>query len=501
MPKLQKFKKKTDKVSIKNLLISFGIILLGLTILGVYKTFAIYKIDKEYDLIVSKIGDFRGLNLITKYYINGIENSNIPTDKNYEVYVTCDNANGSWNYNNWKLNIEDATKYKVNCEIDFREKYVLASAKSTTNTITTTYSNIDTASSEYCMYGTDANNLDSRKDNDCNLTNLISDTTYYFKKCYTADDYNICSDVKSLLTGGKVTYFDYNGTTGADGSEQTYETICNGTYKLETWGAQGGKYDNEFIGGYGGYSIGKINLEKSNELYINIGGSGKSSSSEDLAGGYNGGGSSNYQRSFENNRYFASGGGATHIAFHPGLLSTLEKENKNILIVSGGGGASYYSVNDNINNKGGSAGGYIGVNGEQTTMGYGSFGYGGTQTAGGNSICDETTCDIWTNGISSNFAGNGSFGKGGVGVASSNGGGGGYYGGGASVHVQSAGGGSGYIGNPLLTNKTMYCYECQESNEENTKTVSTTCASSTPTQNCAKIGNGYARITIDGCSI
>ena len=42
----------------------------------------------------------------------------------------------------------------------------------------------------------------------------------------------------------------------------------------------------------------------------------------------------------------------------------------------------------------------------------------------------------------------------------------------------------------------MYCYNCQESNEISTKTISTTCTSATPTANCAKQGNGYARITL-----
>ena len=60
----------------------------------------------------------------------------------------------------------------------------------------------------------------------------------------------------------------------------------------------------------------------------------------------------------------------------------------------------------------------------------------------------------------------------------------------------SGAGGSGYIGNSLLTNKVMYCYNCEESNEENTKTISTTCNEETPTVNCSKKGNGYARITL-----
>ena len=77
------------------------------------------------------------------------------------------------------------------------------------------------------------------------------------------------------------------------------------------------------------------------------------------------------------------------------------------------------------------------------------------------------------------------------------GGGAGFYGGSMGGDYGAAGGGgSGYIGNPLLTEKSMYCYNCTESNEESTKTISTTCAKSIPTENCTKLGNGYARITL-----
>ena len=80
------------------------------------------------------------------------------------------------------------------------------------------------------------------------------------------------------------------------------------------------------------------------------------------------------------------------------------------------------------------------------------------------------------------------------------GGGGGFYGGYMNnVGGKSSGsGGSGYIGNTLLTNKAMYCYNCSESSDESTKTITTTNVSETPTSKCAKIGNGYARITYIG---
>lgn len=63
-----------------------------------------------------------------------------------------------------------------------------------------------------------------------------------------------------------------------------------------------------------------------------------------------------------------------------------------------------------------------------------------------------------------------------------------------------AGGGSGYIGNPLLTSyktytKHMAGYNVATSDDDSTKTISTTNVSSTPTADYAKSGNGYARIT------
>lgn len=44
----------------------------------------------------------------------------------------------------------------------------------------------------------------------------------------------------------------------------------------------------------------------------------------------------------------------------------------------------------------------------------------------------------------------------------------------------------------------MTCYNCETSNEVATKTISVTCASEEPKADCAKIGNGYAKITYLG---
>ena len=289
-------------------------------------------------------------------------------------------------------------------------------------------------------------------------------------------------------TDDMVFNFDYTGT------EQTFVAPVSGTYKLETWGAQGGSIEI-FVGGAGGYSIGIIRLKQNEKLCINIGGTGDTGS---YLESYNGGGGiRNNGREYELN-YGRSGGGATHIATKSGILSDLKYFNSDILIVSGGGGSGNHRSEGYGDGNGGSGGGFIGNDGYSVnhTNGYGhGYGTGGTQSTGGTSIWNAGTTTL-----EENWYLNGTFGQGASKNPSDNygsqsGGGGGYYGGGTGLHG-GGGGGSGYIGNTLLTKKVMYCYNCEESNEESTKTISTTCSEETPTSYCAKKGNGYARITL-----
>lgn len=258
--------------------------------------------------------------------------------------------------------------------------------------------------------------------------------------------------------------YDYEApTTEKTEPYQIFTAPETGKYKLETWGAQGGGTQ----GGFGGYSVGYVSLNKNDTLYIYIGGT-----TSNGTGGYNGGGS------VTDNVY--GGGGATHIAKSSGLLSSLISNKNSILIVSAGGGGEGNGY------AGGSGGGNTGVNGTGDDPGS-----AGTQTASGSN--------------SGGCGGNkGAFGTGGSGSwysESLGGGGAGYYGGasgGGGNNNGSGGGGSGYIGNSLLLNKTMYCYGCTESTDASTRTIKTNCHNATPTENCAKEGNGYARITLVG---
>ena len=279
---------------------------------------------------------------------------------------------------------------------------------------------------------------------------------------------------------GKTFEFDYSG------KEDTFVTPCDGIYKFETWGAQGGSYSDTYQGGYGGYSKGNIKLSKNDILYINVGGN-------DDNHGYNGGITDS---SYDKATIYTSGG-ATSIATKSGLLADLEKFKDNILIVSGGGGGSFYRNDSNIyinTGSGGSGGGYKGVDaynrlGQGNGFVFVSNATGGNQISGGN--YGQSKHSFSTTMIIGNV---GTFGKGGIGYYGGSGGGG-YYGGGSGGYTAGAGG-SGYIGNLLLIDKLMYCYNCDESSDESTKTISTENVSETPISNYAKKGNGYVKITL-----
>lgn len=284
--------------------------------------------------------------------------------------------------------------------------------------------------------------------------------------------------------------FDYQG------AEQPFTVPKTGTYKLEVWGAQGGSYNETYFGGYGGYSVGNISLEKNTNIYLNIGGTSSytTSGTNKQVGGYNGGGTSLASPSVK--MYCSPGGGATHISYDSGLLSTLENKKSGIIIVAGGGGGSiYHCANDpkQYCGPGGSGGGITGSNGilthSDTGYTYSGNATGGTQESGGLKMSSSSS----TGFLESE---SGLFGQGGNALnVRTTGGGGGYYGGASATRAPAAGG-SGYIGNTNLTDKSMYCYNCTESSETATKTISTTNVSETPTSNYAKIGNGYARITL-----
>lgn len=289
----------------------------------------------------------------------------------------------------------------------------------------------------------------------------------------------------------KVEVGNYNASFSYTGSEQEYVVNAPGYYKLEVWGAQGASDSTTYVGGYGGYSFGTVNLNRMNKIFVYVGGKGVTINSTSQSGtvyGYPNGGAVHSSGTDSNNINFASGGGSSHILLESKVIKELEFSS--ILIVAGGGGGANTFWGKNSN--GGNGGGYIGT--ITTTNFYDNNPGPGSQTSGGTGggNLDGHSATAWLNGV---------FGEGGGYMTTqssvSGGGGGGFYGGGASWGGGGSGG-SGYIGNSLLTDKYMYCYNCATSDAVDTKTYTTTCVSETPTANCAKIGNGYAKITYLG---
>ena len=238
-------------------------------------------------------------------------------------------------------------------------------------------------------------------------------------------------------------------------------------------------------------------------MFIEVGGQGKHvnelDASKTITGGYNGGGTA--WRNTPDLHGVATGGGATHIAKKAGLLSSLSSSQSDILIVAGGGGGAayaYYSDTNYYSSSGGHAGGYQGVDAD---------GYSGFLQEDYKKACPGARQTILISPIggegNNHPATPGTFGQGANYSIDSNastaGGGGGYYGG-TGCRNWSGSGGSSYIGNALLTNKEMYCYDCLESTNTETKTVKTNNVSATATPKTAKQGNGYAKITLISCT-
>jgi len=244
---------------------------------------------------------------------------------------------------------------------------------------------------------------------------------YLDENCTAGNKFNLSTQNTNVTVYAKWNPPDIT-TLNYTGSIQTYNVIKDGIYKLEVYGAQGGSS----YGGKGGYSVGYIELNKDEVLYIGIGGQGKS---------FNGGGSYTGNGS--------AGGGATHIAKgttnRGELKNYVDFKNEILIVAGGGGGRGLYFDNEG--------------SGTSTTGGAGGGTSGGT---GGSAV--RSSSFSATGGAGGNQTSGNSFGQGGSSTASGGGGGGGgWYGGkkgtgSGSAWAAAGGGGSGYIdGVPTVT--------------------------------------------------
>ncbi len=123
--KLQRYKKNTKQ---KKILI--GLILLFVLVLGgikLYRTFALYKEEKSFNVLKGIVPDFVGGDVILAFTVNDKETNHLSFPNKGEGYkvdkVTCENeVEADWNNNSWSLEIKDSNKQrKIKCTINFNK--------------------------------------------------------------------------------------------------------------------------------------------------------------------------------------------------------------------------------------------------------------------------------------------------------------------------------------------------------------------------------------------
>ncbi len=84
----------------------------------IYRTYALYQEDKEYNVIKGIVPDF-GYDVKLAIKIDGKDATQIPTRDLYKTNVTCNNkVIGTWDYNAWNLRIDNLKK-DTKCTIEF----------------------------------------------------------------------------------------------------------------------------------------------------------------------------------------------------------------------------------------------------------------------------------------------------------------------------------------------------------------------------------------------
>ena len=138
--------------------------------------------------------------------------------------------------------------------------------------------------------------------------------------------------------------------------DQIYQVEADGTYIIESYGAQGGN-----SGGLGGYVKAEVSLKTGDRLVINTGG----------VNGYNGGGG------YGNGSYYSGGGGTT------------VRYNNDYIVIAGGGGAKGAEGTAGTGGSGNGTGGANVGSGAGLT---GSNGGGGSNSLNYNYNCNCQTC-------------------------------------------------------------------------------------------------------------
>ncbi len=256
-----------------------------------------------------------------------------------------------------------------------------------------------------------------------------TDVTVTVKSSSESAVYNdLTKDVKVTVVA-----FDHQTFTFTGKPESV--VLVPGVYLFEAWGASGGGTIDEGVfhetpTGLGGYTAGKLSLDKTTTIYVYVGGQGANGvlNQASVAGGWNGGGTGSWDTS--DNEAAGGGGGASDFRLVGGAWNDFDSLKSRIMVAGGAGGQCsnfYWHTNGNV---------HAGYGGGLSGYSYASLYAPGTQTSG-------HAFGYGKNGVSKC--------EGTLGIG---GGGGGYYGGSTQTTGHSSAACSGAGGSAFISGHT-----------------------------------------------
>ena len=302
---------------------------------------------------------------------------------------------------------------------------------------------------------------------------------------YTYSNNDLSAEDKVNETSSSVTFL-YPCDTPYECSFFTIQ-LERGLYLLEAWGASGatgignqGKCGVECASAWrtgGGYSKGVLNVPKSTELFLYLGGS--PNNGED-SGGYNGGGPT----SANSDRSSSGGGGATDFRTVKGDKWDNEQSLYSRILVAGGSGGSHepqwgrggYGGGENASDS---------LNEGANRGHFASYGASGAnQMAPGKAYYS--------------YCSDGTFGSGGIGY-DGGGGGGGWYGGAGGALGIGGSGGSSFAYNHQIKESLPWQHNVEDEyqlTQTDLRRGDSCFVSAVSNYECGHFGHGVARITI-----
>ena len=122
--KLEVFREKNKKQ--KGMIIGICGVVLLLAVVLVYRSFALYEEQKEFDVIKGQVPNYMSdYDVNIALTIDGVASTTFPAKGSNKAVssIECDKgANGIWDYERWAPVILNATQTRTKCKINFVTK-------------------------------------------------------------------------------------------------------------------------------------------------------------------------------------------------------------------------------------------------------------------------------------------------------------------------------------------------------------------------------------------